>query len=76
MRKEKAQHLASGIRSSGICVTSRRAAAGPRMTQTVDDPLLEEHPPVRIGVSMTAVGMAARYATLLQLVGEGPDGEG
>ena len=76
VRKEKAQHLPSGIRSSGICVGSRRAATRPGMAQTVNDPLLEEHPPVRIGVSMTAVGMAARYATLLQLVGEGPGGEG
>jgi hypothetical protein len=41
----------------------------------MDNPLLEERPPVRIFVTVPGVGMATAYSTLMQLLGETTDGD-
>ena len=57
--KEETQHLPRCVRSSWIGVGAGRTAARPGMACAVDDPLLENYLPARVGVKCAAIGMPA-----------------
>jgi hypothetical protein len=63
--KEEAEHLPRCVRSSRIGVGAGRTTARPGMAGAVDDPLLENYLPARVGVKCASVGMPARHPTVL-----------
>src|SRR5947209_6260005 len=67
MVEEKSHHLAACIGSSWIGVATRRTAAGPGMAASVDVPLLEDRPSLRIVVDRAGVGEPSRRLATVHL---------
>src|SRR5579883_3515916 len=63
--KEKAEHLARGIRSARIGVRPGRTAARPGMAGAADDPLFKDRPATGIDIERAAVGVPAGHLTVL-----------
>src|SRR4051794_30843086 len=55
--EEETQHFLGGVRSSRISVGSRLTASRPRVSSSVDVPVLKNCPPTRVGLNRAGIGV-------------------
>src|ERR1700722_8128004 len=67
MFPEEPQHFSSGIWAARIGVGARCATAKPGVTSAVDNPLLNDRPPVRVFIQRSTECMAARNLAVLNM---------
>jgi hypothetical protein len=60
--QEEADHFLRGVWAARVGVEAGGAAAGPGMAGAMDELLLEQHFPTRVGVQRARVGMPAAHA--------------
>ena len=67
MFPEEPQHLSSGIWAARIGVGAHRATAKPGVTSAVDNPLLNDRPPLCVSIQRSIECMAARNLAFLNM---------
>src|ERR1700680_2761742 len=68
MLKEETQHFPRCVGSSRISIGASRAASRPCVSSSVDDPVLEDSAPTRVGMDRSGIGMPSRYPTAMHLL--------
>src|ERR1700686_2915616 len=68
MREEKPQHFPRCVGSSRISIGASRAASRPCVSSSVDEPVLEDSAPTRVGMDRARIGMPSRYPPAMYLL--------
>src|SRR4029079_16060600 len=67
MLEEETQHFLGGVRASRISVGSRLAASRPRVSSSVDVPVLKNSAPSRVGLNHAGIGVPSRHLPVMHL---------
>src|ERR1700676_2386004 len=68
MREEKPQHFPRCVGFSRVRLGARRAASRPLVSRSVEDPVLQDSAPPRVGMDRAGIGMPSRYPPAMYLL--------